>query len=51
MNRYAALMLVLALSVSAQEEPKNLKVLKDLPKDQLIPVMVFMTNSLCRSRS
>lgn len=46
MNRYAALLLVLALSVFAQEEPKNLKVLKELPKDQLIPVMVFMTNSL-----
>src|SRR5436305_964706 len=47
MNRYASLLLVvLALSVSAQEEPKNLKVLKELPKDQLIPVMVFMSNSL-----
>ena len=45
MKRLVCLFL-LALPLLAQEEPKNLKVLKDLPKDQLDPVMVFMSNSL-----
>ena len=30
----------------AEPQPKNLKVLKDLPQAQLLPVMVFMSNSL-----
>jgi len=45
MKRLACLLLI-ALPLLAQEEPKNLKVLKELPKDQLLPVMVFMSNSL-----
>lgn len=45
MKRLACLFLI-ALPLLGQEEPKNLKVLKELPKDQLLPVMVFMSNSL-----
>ena len=42
----ACLLLLATVSLSAQDQPKNLKVLKDLPTDQLVPVMVFMSNSL-----
>jgi hypothetical protein len=42
----ACLLLFSTLSLAAQDQPKNLKVLKDLPQDQLVPVMVFMSNSL-----
>jgi hypothetical protein len=45
MKPFACLLLI-ALPLLAQDEPKNLKVLKELPKDQLLPVMVFMSNSL-----
>jgi len=40
------LLIIVTNSLMAQEPPKNLKVLKELPVSQLIPVMVFMTNSL-----
>ena len=40
-----ALLLALA-DPQPQVQPKNLKVLKDLPPAQLLPVMVFMSNSL-----
>src|SRR5262245_46632815 len=46
MKPFVCLLLAAALPLFAQEEPKNLKVLKDLPKDQLVPVMVLMANSL-----
>lgn len=40
-----ALIAILLFAV-AEPQPKNLKVLKDLPPAQLLPTMVFMTNSL-----
>ena len=42
----AILLIALAATASAQQPPKNVQVLKDVPPGQIIPAMAFIANSL-----